>query len=130
MNMQRIKWLFLLAALYDGILGMAFFAAPAAIFDFHQVEPPNHFAYVQFPALLLIIFAAMFLRIAQDPLRHRELVLYGIGLKLAYAGLAFWYDLTAGIAFMWMPWAWFDLGFLILFVMAWRRLGRPGIDVR
>lgn len=123
MHMKWMKWLFLVACLYDGVLGIAFFLAPEAIFRFHEVEPPNHFAYVQFPALLLLIFAAMFFRIAYDPVKHRELVLYGIGLKLAYAGLAFWYDLTAGIAFMWMPWAWLDLGFLILFTMAWWRLG-------
>ena len=87
------------------------------------MEPPNHPAYVQFPALLLFIFAVMFFRIAADPVRNRELILYGIGLKIAYCGTAFWYQLAGGIPFMWIPWAWADLIFLALFLVAWNKLG-------
>jgi hypothetical protein len=53
------------------------------------------------------------------------LILYGVGLKVAYSGTAFWYQLTGGIPFMWIPWAWADLVFLVLFVVAWNKLGSP-----
>ena len=125
MNNTAIRALFVVAGLYDGILGLAFVFFPAAIFAHYGVTPPNHYAYVQFPALLLIVFAAMFFRIATDPVRHRELILYGCGLKLSYCGLAFWYQLQTGIPAMWIPWAWADLGFLALFVWAWAVTGRP-----
>jgi len=46
-------------------------------------------------------------------------------LKVAYCGTAFWYQVTGGIPFMWIPWAWADLGFLVLFVVAWKKLGSP-----
>ncbi len=62
--------MFVIAALYDGLLGLAFLFFPLGIFARYGVEPPNHTAYVQFPALLLLIFAAMFLRIANHPAKN------------------------------------------------------------
>lgn len=118
------KPFFVIAALYDGLLGLAFLFFHMAIFAHYGVEPPNHPAYVQFPALLLLIFAAMFLRIAANPARNYKLIPYGIALKASYSGLAFWYAITTTIPSMWMPWAWADLAFLIVFVLAWLRLRR------
>jgi hypothetical protein len=112
------KVLFYLSALYDGVLGLAFVFFWPWVFQFFDVTPPNHGGYVQFPALLLIIFGFLFLRIARDPDANRELITYGIGLKAAYSGLVFWYQLTAGVPAMWVPFAWLDLLFLGLFVMA------------
>ena len=112
------KWLFYVAALYDGILGVAFLFVWPWVFRLFEVTPPNHGGYVQFPAFLLIIFGFMFLRIAQDPIAHRDLIPYGIGLKAAYSGLVFWYQFSGGVPFMWIPFAWVDLVFLLLFVLA------------
>jgi len=119
MNTKWIRPFFLVAGLYDGLLGLVFFFAHDAIFAYFEVTPANHPAYVEFPALLLVVFGAMFLHIAADPPRLRALIPYGIALKTAYAGLAFWYQFTLGIPSMWLPWAWLDLGFLAGFVVAW-----------
>ena len=97
MNENWIKIFYVIAGLYDGILGVAF---------------------------ILIVFAIMFFRVAADPIRNRELILYGCGLKISYCLLAFWYELTTGIPSMWIPWAWADLGFLFFFVLTWRGLVR------
>ena len=121
MNKKWVRILFLIAGLYDGLLGVAFLLFASAIFQWFGVTPPNHLAYVKFPALLLLVFAAMFFRIASDPLKNRELILYGVALKVAYSGTAFWYQITQGIPFMWIPWAWADLVFLVLFLVAWKR---------
>lgn len=122
MNTNWTKPLFIVAALYDGILGLIFLVAHERVFAFFEVTPPNHPAYVKFPALLLIIFSAMFLQVARDPVRNRGLILYGMGLKAAYTGLAFWYQITMGIPSMWLPWAWFDLVFLAAFAVAYGTL--------
>lgn len=114
-----IKPLFAAAAVYDGLLGLTFVFFPAAIFALYGVAPPNHLAYVQFPALLLVVFAGMFVRVARGPREHRDLIPYGMALKASYSGLVFYYELTQGIPFMWIPWAWADLGFLVAFVLAW-----------
>jgi len=124
MNIKWIKPLFLVAALYDGVLGLAFVIAPAEIFAMYGVEAPSHMALVQFPAFLLIIFGIMFYRVAADPVRNREFILYGCGLKVSYCSLVLVYELTTGISSMWIPWAWADLVFLVLFVISWRRLGQ------
>ena len=124
MNEKFIKPFFFVAAVYDGVLGIAFIIAPAQIFAMYGVTPPNHMAYVQFPALLLILFAIMFYRIAMDPVKNRDLILYGCGLKVSYCSVAFWYQMTTGVPSMWMPWAWVDLVFLVLFIMSWTHLGQ------
>jgi hypothetical protein len=123
MNANWIKPFFIVSALYDGILGAVFLFFWGAIFQRAGVDPPNHPAYVQFPALLLLIFAAMFFRIAASPVRNRELILYGVALKAAYCGTVLWYQLTGVMPFMWKPFAWADLGFLAVFLVAWNKLG-------
>jgi hypothetical protein len=122
MTRQWATWLFRIAALYDGVLGLAFLFFWRDVFRFFDVTPPNHGGYVQFPALLLIIFAALFLQIARDPVRNRDLIVYGIALKIAYSGTVFWYQATTGVPSMWIWFAWLDLAFLVLFVVAHRSL--------
>lgn len=114
------KWLFYVAAVYDGVLGAAFFLFWPWVFHLFGVTPPNHAGYVQFPGLLLVIFGFIFLRIARDPDGNRDLIAYGIALKVAYSGLVFWYQVTEGVPGMWIPWAWIDVAFLILFAVARR----------
>jgi len=120
---RPIAALFLLIALYDGGLGLAFLAAPAAIFRLADVPPPNHFGYVQFPALLLIVFALMFIAIARNPVANRGMIVYGILLKLSYCGLVFWYWFSTGIPGLWKPFALIDLVTALLFAWVYTTLG-------
>jgi hypothetical protein len=120
MRGKWIKVLFVVVAVYDAVLGIAFLAFPHRVFETFQVTPPNHMAYVQFPGLLLLLFAAMYATIATDPFKYRILIPFGAGLKIAYAGIVFVYNATSGIPSMWLPWAWIDLVFLLLFIFAWR----------
>ena len=117
-----IRPLFLIAGLYDALLGLAFFFGHEPIFAYFGVTPPNHPAYIEFPAALLVVFGVMFFHIASDPVRLRPLIPYGIALKVAYAGLAILYQVTGGIPSMWLPWAWMDLCFLLAFAVAWTKL--------
>ena len=124
-NRKAIKALFAVAAAYDGILGLAFLVAHVAIFDWFKVTPPNHAAYVQFPAAMLVTFGLMFAAVARDPLANRNLIPYGMLLKVSYCGAAFWHWSRTGIPDMWKPWAFIDLVFLVLFYLAYRQIGRP-----
>lgn len=124
MNKSWIKPLFYVAALYDGLLGILFLFAWRAVYQSFGVTLPNHGGYVQFPALLLIIFGALFLRIARNPVANRDLIPYGIALKIAYSGIVFWYALRTGVPRMFVWYAWIDLVFLILFLVARQSL-RP-----
>lgn len=120
MSTKWMKIAFGVSAVYDGILGLAFLFLGPMIFDSFGIERPNHLGYVHFPSLLLLVFALMYWRIASDPVKFRHLIPYGIGLKVSYCIVVFYHWLTAGIPVMWIPFAWLDLAFLILFIQAWR----------
>jgi len=120
-----IAWLFWIGGLYDGLLGLAFLIAPLEVFAYVQVEPPNHRGYVQFPAALLVVFALMFFNVARDPLRNRNLIPYGILLKVAYSAVVFYHWALSGIPWVWKPFAFIDLLFGGLFLLSWLQLHRP-----
>ncbi len=120
--MKIIRGFFVVAGVYEALLGLVFLIQPERVFAFFGVTPPNHNAYVQFPALLLLLFAALFFQVARDPQRGRILIPYGMGLKVAYCGTVFGYALTKGIPSMWVPWAWADLVFLVVFGLIYMRL--------
>jgi len=124
MSRRWIQALFVVCGVYDGLLGAAFFVAPAAIYRISGVTPPNHYGYVQFPALLLLVFGIMFFRLAADPSARREQILYGMALKASYFGLVFWYQIKGGVPMLWIPWAWADVVCFVLFWAAWKAL-RP-----
>ncbi len=120
--MRPLKWislLFALAALYDGVFGLLFLAAPGYPFQLFGVAPPNHMGYVQFPAALLLIFGLMFAAIASDPVGNRKLIPYGILLKLAYCGVTFSYWFSTDIPNMWKPLAVTDVVMAVLFAWAY-----------
>ncbi len=122
-----IRFLFWLAALYDGLLGLTFLVAGNAVFGWFDVAPPNHMGYVQFPAALLIVFALMFVAIARKPVANRRLISYGILLKASYCGVVFYHWMATDIPGMWKPFAVFDLVFLCLFLWArWRLVEQDG----
>lgn len=117
-----IKPLFAVAGLYDGILGALFLIAPMQLFAAANITPPNHIGYVQFPAFLLIIFAVMFFNIAKDPIANKNLILYGILLKLSYCAIVFVYAMVGQMPWMWIPFAYCDLAFLVVFIVARKQL--------
>jgi hypothetical protein len=119
---RAIRVLFVVAAVYDGLLGAAFLFMSGALVRWFEVTPPNHSGYVQFPAALLIVFAIMFGAIAANPVRNRNLIPYGILLKVSYCGVVLFHWLDAGIPNMWKPFCVLDLIFLIFFVRAWAAL--------
>jgi len=122
MNIKTIKNLFIVAALYDLILGVLFLAAFKQIYAFFNIALPNHDGYVQFAACLVAIFGIAFWFVAQDPVRNRDIIKLGILLKLSYCSVAFYHNAMGNLPSIWLPFAWFDLIFLVLFVMAIRSL--------
>jgi hypothetical protein len=64
----------------------------------------------------------MFMAIAMNPVRNRNLIPYGILLKASYCGVVSFHWLTAGLPGMWKPFYIFDLVFLIAFAWAWAAL--------
>jgi hypothetical protein len=125
-NLVRV--LFAVAGLYDFVIGAGFLFVGAAIFDSAGVPHPNHWAYIQFVCLLLMIFGVMFFAIAYDPAGNRNLIPFGMLLKAAYAGLVAYYWATSGCATLFKPFAIVDGIMLILFLLAYLQLRRPSAE--
>ena len=121
-NLRWITLLFYVAAAYDGILGVTFIFSPFSIFSWFNVTPPNHPGYIHFPAALLIVFAIMFINIARAPIHNRNLIPYGILLKVSYCSVVFGHWFFGGVPAMWKPFAVFDVIFGLLFLWAYLSL--------
>ncbi len=125
MKREWIRPLFVVAAIYDIVLGLAFLLAYAPIMGAFGVTLPNHPAYIQYSATWVAVFGIGFLMVARHPARNRDLIVLGAIMKACYAGIVFWYTLRGQMPGMWMPMAIGDLVFLIAFVMALRVLPPP-----
>ncbi len=122
-----VRLLFVVAAVYDGLLGLAFLLAGPSGFKWFGVTPPNHWGYIHFPAALLLVFAVMFSAIAARPETNRNLIPYGMLLKLSFSGLVVYHWVAGGIPNMWKPFAIIDALFLVAFVWAYARMAQSRI---
>jgi len=116
---------FLLAALYDLILGAAFLVASEPILTAIGMTLPPHIAYIQLAAVFVFVQGLGYWLVSRDPLANLGLVRVGIAYKAAYSGLALYYLATGQLpSVFFIPWAVFDLLFLIGFVMFLRAASR------
>src|SRR5437588_2271693 len=118
-QLKMIRGLFVVAGLYDGLLGLGFLLAAPALFLHLGIPAPNHWGYVHFPALLLIVFAALFFAVARNPVANRNLIPYGVMLKFSYCGTVFYHWWVGGVPTVWKPFAFVDLLFVVLFLWAY-----------
>ena len=116
--------LFVIAALFDGVLGFAFLFAAPALFETLGLPPLANWGYLHFSAALLLVFALMFVAIARAPIANRNLIPYGMLLKVAFCSVALYHWATQGVEDVWKQIAFIDLAFLALFVWAYLELGK------
>jgi hypothetical protein len=125
MNQTGIRGLFAVAALYDFAIGLTFLLQGAKLFEASGVPQPNHWGYIHFGALMLMVFGLMFAAIAIKPSANRNLIPYGILLKLSYVGLvAYYWANEPSFPWLFKPFLFADLVMLVLFVYAYAALGR------
>lgn len=118
---------FLVAALYDVLLGAAFVAFGEQLLSAIGMELPPHVAYIQLAAVFIFVQGLSYALVYRDPPGNLGIVRVGIAYKAAYAGLALWY-LVIGLlpSVFFLPWAAIDLAFLVGFVLFLRVAGRGG----
>ena len=108
---------FLVAALYDVFLGLAFVLAGEPILDAIGMALPPHIAYIQLAAVFIFVQGLSYWFVYRDPLANLGIVRVGVAYKAAYAGLAFWYLLIGALpSLFFLPWAIVDIAFLVGFV--------------
>ena len=125
MSLSFVRLLFAVVGVYDFAIGLAFLVAGPQLFDAFGVPPVNHWGYVQFASLLLIIFGTMFFALAFDPVANRNLMLYGMMLKLGYTALVIYYWVAGDCPLMFKPFAVIDGIMFVLFLLAYAKRRTP-----
>ena len=103
MSESRLKYykgLFLVAAVYDIILGIVFTFFTASAFDLFGIPEklPEFIGYLTLiGAYLLIIGVAYYLIYKGDLYKNRDLILIGVLYKFAYCTITFYYFLIGDI---------------------------------
>lgn len=111
------RWFFLVAAVYDIALGLAFMLAGETILDAIGMELPPHIAYIQLAALFILVQGFSYLLPWYDAWSNEGVVWVGVAYKGSYAALAAWYlaiDMLPSTFFV--PWAVVDVGFMLGFL--------------
>jgi len=107
----------LIAAVYDLILGAAFFLFYGPIFDLLGVEPPSNTSYLHVSAGFVFVQGIGYWLVYRNMLRNVDLVKVGVIYKAIYSLVALYYlaigELPDAI-FAWF--AAFDILFLVGFV--------------
>lgn len=112
------KAFFLVATLYDGILGAVFFFFYRPIFDMFGIALPNNTSYIHLTAGFVFVQGVGYWFVYRNMLRNVDIVRLGVVYKAVYSGVAVYY-LAIG-QLLDAIFAWFavlDLGFLLLFVV-------------
>jgi len=75
---------------------------------------------------MLVIFGMMFFAVSYDPVANRNLIPYGMLLKLSYTGLVAYCWVKTDCPMLFKPFAIIDAVMFALFLLAYRkRLGPP-----
>lgn len=108
---------FFFAALYDGLLGLAFFVFYPRIYAWFGITLPNHPGYVQLPALFIAIMGLADYYVYRDIARNRDIVKIRILMKLAYSLSCFYHYFFGSLPTLWVNIAVFNVVFLAPYFM-------------
>ena len=124
-NENFFRNLFLVAALYDFILGLAFFFLWQPIFDnVLKLPHPNYLGFYQAAAAFVFNMGIGFYFVYRNMYRNIDIVRLGIIFKIFYSGIAFYWVLAANMPGVFAGFGLVDLIFIILFVIFLRAVNR------
>jgi len=110
--------LFLVAALYDFVLGFSFFLFWPFIFDhILKIPYPNYLAFYQAAAAFIFNMGIGFYFVYRNMYRNIDIVKVGIYFKLFYTGLAFFYVFVEKMPWILALFGFLDLIFIVFFVL-------------
>ncbi len=116
-NERPYSILFLIAALYDFILGFIFFAFLRFFFeDIFKIPYPLYPAFFQAAAAFVFVMGVGFYFVYRNMYRNIDIVKVGIAFKLVYTGLAFYHVFVKGMPWIFSVFGFLDLIFIVFFV--------------
>lgn len=121
------KTFFLVAALYDLALGVAFMVAGPSILGAIGMTLPPHIAYIHLAAVFVFTQGLSYGLAWLDPMGNLGLVRTGVAYKAGYVGLVVVYLVTNQLpSVFFVPWAVLDALFLVGFVLFLRAAAAKG----
>ncbi len=116
-NERPYRILFLIAALYDFILGFIFFAFLRFFFeDLFRIPYPLYPAFFQAAAAFVFVMGVGFYFVYRNMYRNIDIVKVGITFKVFYTGLAFYHVFVKGMPWIFSVFGFLDLIFIVFFV--------------
>jgi hypothetical protein len=116
--MTGYRTFFLVAALYDLVLGAAFFVAYGPTFELLGIDLPNNTSYIHLTAAFVFVQGLGYWLVYQAPAANRGIVQMGVAYKTAFAVLSFYYFAIGELLHpVFLVFGILDVGFLIGFVM-------------
>jgi len=124
-NEKSYRNLFLIAALYDFILGFVFFAFMRFFLEgIFKLPLPLYPAFFQAAAAFVFVMGVGFYFVYLNMYRNIDIVKLGIVFKLFYTGLAFYYVFFGGMPWIFSVFGFLDLVFIVFFVFFLRAVRR------
>ena len=124
-NEKPYRILFLIAALYDFILGFVFFAFLRFFFeDIFKITYPLYPAFFQAAAAFVFVMGVGFYFVYRNMYRNIDIVKVGIVFKLFYTGLAFYHVFFEEMPWIFSVFGFLDLIFIVFFVFFLRAVKR------
>lgn len=115
-NTGTFRAIFLVAALYDFVLGIIFLAFYNSIFSFLGITLPNYPMYLQLSAAFVVVMGVGYFFVYKNLYRNVDLVKLGIVYKLVYGTLAIYFYLLGLAHAIFFLFALIDIIFIGLFI--------------
>lgn len=117
-NKKFYKGVFLVAALYDLILGFVFFVFYQKIYAMYGITLNDSPAYLQLSAAFVFVQGLLYYFVYTNLKRNIDIVKVGVAYKIVYAAVAFFYWASGGLPHqMFAIFGFFDVIFTVLFVL-------------
>lgn len=109
---------FLVAGLYDVLLGLAFLLAGETILTAVGMKLPPHIAYIHLAAIFVAVQGLSYLLAYRDAWSNLGVIWVGVAYKASYATLAAYYLATGQLpSIFFIPWAICDVAFMVGFLV-------------
>ncbi len=112
------KYGFLIAGLYNIIVGLSFFFFYGAIYSWFSITLPENIAYIHLSAAFIVVQGIMYYLVSRNPEENLDMVKVGVAYKITYIGLVLYYWIINMLPHpMFLSFGVFDSIFLAFFLI-------------
>lgn len=126
-SLRFYRGVFLVAALYDLVIGAVFLFLYPWVYGLMGIGLPAEPAYLQTSAAFVLVQGIMYVLIYLHLERNRDLILIGAIYKAAYAVISLYHFGVGDLPHsLFAVFGFLDIGFLVLFILCLRTISGAG----